>query len=216
MPFLHWEQVQHYKHLKEKIDEIKASQSSGHTRDKRTISARQEAHCQDMELLSKYLQADPDRPIHIRRTLDQYHYHTLSDTSRRDEDQTCIRHFNSQKGVKKGQGIITMVDQLWMWVLPRCGTSPPTIITAFPQRSFRSDRKKPTALVSNIYRTFSREEDRSCYTLADIIASECAKIYLETNNNWHRSLQFLEIYTSSIALIVSPISLSYLLFFCRV
>ena len=52
-----------------------------------------------------------ERPIHIRRTLDQSYYWTLKDTSARDQDQVVYR------ATKDQNARIVMVDQLWMWIL---------------------------------------------------------------------------------------------------
>lgn len=55
--------------------------------------------------------------------------------------------------------IITMVDQLWMWVLPPCGTSPSTVITAFPQRSVREKSGKYYgARIQHLLDVFEAEE----------------------------------------------------------
>ncbi|KAK8024397.1 hypothetical protein PG993_012463 [Apiospora rasikravindrae] len=43
----------------------------------------------DERLLRDYVKADP--PLHIRRTLDQYYFVTLDDTSQRDRDQVVYR-----------------------------------------------------------------------------------------------------------------------------
>lgn len=69
----------------------------------------------DEQLLRGYIKEDP--PLHIRRTLDQYYFATLDDTSQRDKDQVVYR------GTKAGQSHhshgtrVVMVDQLWLWIL---------------------------------------------------------------------------------------------------
>ncbi|RYP20955.1 hypothetical protein DL765_002492 [Monosporascus sp. GIB2] len=69
----------------------------------------------DERLLREYVKADA--PLHIRRTLDQYYFVTLDDTSERDKDQVVYR------GTKAGQSLpsdttrVVMVDQLWLWIL---------------------------------------------------------------------------------------------------
>ncbi|CAI4215799.1 unnamed protein product [Parascedosporium putredinis] len=161
------------------------------------------------KLYWRYL--EEDHPLHPRRTLDQFYYHTLSDTKERDQDQTCVRYFNKKKGDLEGQTfelrrVLTMVDQLWMWILPACGTAPPTVITAFPQRSDRmacKDPKRMPALVSNIV-DILRDILRgplpcpSVEELTEIIATECSRIYFDTMSNRHELTQFLQIYTTSI------------------
>ena len=63
----------------------------------------------DEGLLRASVSATP--PLHVRRTLDQYYFPTLEDTSARDRDQVVYR------GTKKGRARIVMVDQLWLWII---------------------------------------------------------------------------------------------------
>jgi hypothetical protein len=56
--------------------------------------------------------------LHIRRSLDQYHYHALSDTGNRDNDQLVSRMFDKDRDDQlKGPRVLMVVDQLWLWVL---------------------------------------------------------------------------------------------------
>lgn len=54
-------------------------------------------------------------PLHIRRTLDQYHYYNLEDTTIRDKDQLFCRVFAEKPPSNRP---VLMVDQLWLWRLP--------------------------------------------------------------------------------------------------
>ncbi|RSL81667.1 hypothetical protein CEP52_017150 [Fusarium oligoseptatum] len=107
---------------------------------------------------------------------------------------------------KKFQGtdfkpVLTMVDQLWMWVLPEIGRSPPTIITAFPQRCNRmtsSTSKNMTVLIANIMERARELAVRTSGELAEVIASECSRIYLDATSDRKPPIQFLEIYNTSI------------------
>lgn len=69
----------------------------------------------DEKLLRKYLLNE--RPVHIRRTLDQSYYWTLKDTQTRDIDQVVYRATakpgKNMEDVKR----VVMVDQLWLWIL---------------------------------------------------------------------------------------------------
>jgi hypothetical protein len=47
------------------------------------------------ELLRRYLYKR--RPVHLRRTLDQYYYSYLADTNDRDGDQVVMRQFNEER-----------------------------------------------------------------------------------------------------------------------
>ncbi|CZR67992.1 uncharacterized protein PAC_17891 [Phialocephala subalpina] len=60
-----------------------------------------------------------------RRTLDQYFYTHLKNTTMRDSDQVVYRHMLKRNMPPK----IFMVDQLWLWIL-----NGDTIITCCPQR----------------------------------------------------------------------------------
>jgi hypothetical protein len=67
----------------------------------------------DEKLIRRFLTSDP--PLHIRQTLDQFHYYMTEDTSARDADQVIGRYF-SMKFPKKPVPIM-MVDQLWLWIV---------------------------------------------------------------------------------------------------
>lgn len=69
-------------------------------------------------LIPAYLCADEaDKPLHSRRTLDQFSYYMLKSTERRDNDQVVYRWVDKQMGSNSSRPIL-MVDQLWLWVLP--------------------------------------------------------------------------------------------------
>lgn len=81
----------------------------------------------DERLLRNHIGRDP--PLHIRRTLDQYYFLTLADTSARDKDQVVYRGTKDGKSFHTRNTRVVMVDQLWMWIL-----DDHTIITSFPRR----------------------------------------------------------------------------------
>lgn len=64
----------------------------------------------------------PEDDRHPRRTLDQFYYPALEDTSERDKDQT-VSKWSGKQLPKDGriqaddQSSMLMVDQLWCWVL---------------------------------------------------------------------------------------------------
>jgi hypothetical protein len=65
---------------------------------------------------------------HLRRTLDQYYYPALSDTSARDVDQTISkwsdRHVPANGRTKAADdSLLVMVDQLWCWVVDESPSS---------------------------------------------------------------------------------------------
>lgn len=94
-----------------------------------------------------------------------------------------------------------------MFVLPQCGKSPATVITAFPERSNRTRENKPdeeytTALIDNIIKRYSDVPPRHGYDLARIIAAECSRIYFDRTGGRDPSIKFLDIYSKSIAALV--------------
>lgn len=62
-----------------------------------------------------------DLPLHIRRTLDQYYFVALDNTSERDKDQVVYRGTTSKDSRDFNRRVI-MVDQLWMWILDDRGS----------------------------------------------------------------------------------------------
>lgn len=71
----------------------------------------------DIMLLKGYV--DATKPLHCRRTLDQFSYYMLGSTESRDMDQVLLRW--GRKRLEKDGNVedapVLMVDQLWLWVL---------------------------------------------------------------------------------------------------
>jgi hypothetical protein len=208
MPYLHWETEDNVDEMKAIINHYEMTKS-GKPNDgqNNTENKKSSDNSKMQELVQAYL--DDKHPLHIRRTLDQYYYHTLKNTDVRDKDQTGSRYHRHFE--LKNKNIITMVDQLWLWMLPGFGNSPATVITSFPQRSNRVDSsgkrndEKFTSLFSNIIAQTQDRPVENGHELAEIIASECSRIYFDTMADRDRSLQFLEIYATSIGEIVGII-----------
>lgn len=64
------------------------------------------------EISKKYLNMGSS--FHPRRSLDQFFYSHLSDTTQRDNDQVITKN---TKWSKTGGPKMAMVDQLWLWVI---------------------------------------------------------------------------------------------------
>ncbi len=79
-------------------------------------------------LLDGYLNSEQVKPVHCRRTLDQFSYYMLKSTEVRDKGQVTYRW--AKKGewppAPKDRPIV-MIDQLWLWVL-----HDGTVITSSP------------------------------------------------------------------------------------
>jgi hypothetical protein len=79
----------------------------------------------DLCLLKAYLGDTGTKPLHCRRTLDQFSYYMLDTTESRDRDQVMWRWGRKklEKAAKTGKTVkvddtpVLMVDQLWLWVL---------------------------------------------------------------------------------------------------
>jgi hypothetical protein len=205
MPYLHWETEENLNEMKDIIRQHVAK-TQQNPEIVSNSSKRKSRDCRKYEdLIEAYL--DDKHPLHIRRTLDQFYYHTLKNTDARDRDQAGCRYHD--KFGLKNKKIITMVDQLWLWVLPGFGKSQATVITSFPQRINRFDANgkrndaKFTSLISKIIAQTENHPVDNGHDLAKIISSECSGIYFDTMADRDRSLQFLEIYATSIGEIVS-------------
>ncbi|KAI0965770.1 ankyrin repeat-containing domain protein [Xylaria arbuscula] len=202
MPYLHWER-------KDRVDKLKKiwmkdkPQNAGQDESRRSSAQRlsQEGSNNTEKLHWMYL--GEKHPLHIRRTLDQYYYSDSSNLEKRDDDQTTLRWFEDQNlDPEEIPPVLTMVDQLWMWILPKCGPSPPTIITAFPQGSSMNDPARRTALVNNIIGKCGDFGSRSSYEVAEVIVAECSRIYFDSMSNRERTTQFLDVFRTSIGTIM--------------
>lgn len=69
----------------------------------------------DERLLRENVNRNP--PLHIRRTIDQYYFPTLEDTSVRDKDQVVYRGTRAGRSFHTKNTRVVMVDQLWLWIL---------------------------------------------------------------------------------------------------
>jgi hypothetical protein len=84
----------------------------------KSLSSNKDAGSADSELIKAYLgsfaakslTADIEPLLHVRRTLDQFLYYALDDTSVRDQDQVVYRY------TKSTMPQLFMVDQLWLWI----------------------------------------------------------------------------------------------------
>ncbi|KAK1752823.1 hypothetical protein QBC47DRAFT_305315 [Echria macrotheca] len=93
------------------------------TRAREQVRAGREA-----QLLSGYLDSKLVKPVHCRRTLDQFSYYMLNSTEARDKSQVAYRWARDPEVCPEAKNRpIVMVDQLWMWAL-----HDGTVITSAP------------------------------------------------------------------------------------
>lgn len=107
MPYLHWEAHR----IIEKMAQIVNKTPLPGAQPIDPYARETEGSSREETLYHKHLRTAS--PLHVRRTLDQYYYWTLDDTSKRDGDQVVYRATQSSD---EGARII-MVDQLWLWIL---------------------------------------------------------------------------------------------------
>ncbi len=111
---------------------------------RRTFQMSQTITSSDEKLIKSYLFTEyPSRtpPLHVRRTLDQFCYYTLPDTTDRDEDQVVYRgslklavcyptKYSDRYSIHKMEGVddsaarVFMVDELWLWIIDKGKFSP--------------------------------------------------------------------------------------------
>lgn len=102
-----------------------------------------------------------DHPLHPRRTLDQYYFPTLEDTTSRDRGQVVYRATKRTSNVydDRGDPRLVMVDQLWLWILDDSMIKRPffehfsankhlldTVISSFPTRWGQAEHDTHKAL----------------------------------------------------------------------
>lgn len=204
MPYLHWD-IDDWRRRRETVAQISP---------RKDVPGRHS----DERLLASYL--TKDRPsLHLRRTLDQFYYHTLQNTMKRDSDQVITRYQDKQRLEHK---VITMVDQLWLWVLDSTRTQPHTVISCFPEVGNADeaqikivqglDPESKTSVLEQVKHHLLAEPHaiRTTLDLAGLIAATCSRIYLDPGStlnvsdgcvDW--SLQFSELYQTEISAIVS-------------
>jgi hypothetical protein len=82
----------------------------------------------EAQLLGGYMDSKQVKPVHCRRTLDQFSYYMLKSTEARDKSQVAYRWAkNSTARAEAKNRPIVMVDQLWLWAF-----QDGTVITSSP------------------------------------------------------------------------------------
>ena len=110
MPFLHYETDAGRESIAKAVESARQSGLS------RKTPKGKELKSADERLIHAYLHEKPF--MHVRRTLDQYYYHTMKDTKQRDRDQVVFR-WAKRMWPDDPDSVhnILMVDQLWLWIL---------------------------------------------------------------------------------------------------
>jgi hypothetical protein len=71
----------------------------------------------DLLLLSAYLHVNGTKPLHCRRTLDQFSSYMLDSKLIEDRDRNQVIYQWVRKTLRARDAPVLMVDQLWLWVL---------------------------------------------------------------------------------------------------
>ncbi|RDL39424.1 uncharacterized protein BP5553_03764 [Venustampulla echinocandica] len=166
-------------------------------------------------LYQQYLRPGEEKGIHTSRSIDQYYYSSLADTSRRDADQV-VRRYQTRKWEEEAEHNhgsnsktpdddsnfqMGMVDQLWLWVI-----DDKTVVTCFPKscggETKESSRRELVDKIRLHIHEDTRPEISSIYHLATVITSLCAG-FIE---DCHASLpdgpeSFLHMFSGSISIV---------------
>jgi len=112
----------------EESDEEKESSRLYPTSIRITRAREQVKLGREAQLLSGYLDSKQVKPVHCRRTLDQFSYYMLNSTEARDKSQVAYRWAKNPTVCSEAKNRpIVMVDQLWLWAF-----HDGTIITSSP------------------------------------------------------------------------------------
>ncbi|KAH7066089.1 hypothetical protein BKA63DRAFT_155094 [Paraphoma chrysanthemicola] len=129
LPYLHWDSVGCFTQRAKYFSSTRSG-IVGNVPDNLSEEAKA-----TYEIMRKDMQT---ASIHPRRSLDQFYYSSLPETSSRDQDQILSKY--SPRGGRGGKKMI-MVDQLWLWFMEAHdstsevpGEIKTSILTSFPRK----------------------------------------------------------------------------------
>ncbi|KAK0619465.1 hypothetical protein B0T14DRAFT_208799 [Immersiella caudata] len=156
----------------------------------------------DEQLLRDNLHKDP--PLHIRRTLDQYYFLTLDDTSARDRDQVVYRETRAGRSFHSRNTRVVMVDQLWLWIL-----DDHTIITSFPRRWGRN-KPDPSGVHKCLREHLSNNSNvKSIHHLALLIIDQCSRVFFDRTKPLDQRPEVIDIFGSAIGNVTELTTIAY-------
>ena len=218
MPYLHWD---NFTAMQKRASVIKRRREQA---DARPV-ARDVAYGKSLEqkIIWQYLTSD--RPVHCRRTLDQYGYPSLRNTIVRDGDQILYKRTRpnadaflraitgdrsqsvrmsmgpqSSLGLDGGSAKVLMVDQLWLWIIDS-----QTIITFFTskEREERDDGvSRECDIRSTIYQDINGDYANQCadpFDFAALAVTHVIKALLEDAED--SNLQVFRIFEEYISIL---------------
>lgn len=217
MPFLHWETDVARLHTHYIIDDIDTQLVDPNTTNLTDEEIGRLPCDVEEKLLRKYLHSSS--PLHIRRTLDQAYYSTLSNTLFRDRDQVVSRSTRNEYYTTMASPPVLMVDQCWLWVIGgmalvviyeiRLMFLLDTVVTCFPnswaEDVIPNNIGDPLDLLEKIVQDLDKkstyENIDTAQKLANIIIDHCASnVYdlgMESNKQSDK-FHFLELFYRSI------------------
>lgn len=229
MPYLHWDSFQR---LQDRAAVIKKRREDTRARPIDSEIAR--GSSMESKLIWQYLMSD--LPLHCRRTLDQFGYPSLRNTSVRDGDQILYKRTKADKddrppgeisakqtkrlsrgsarlpgasGVSNNEAAkVLMVDQLWLWVLDG-----ETVITfASPKEKEENDGGlwKQADLVGNIYQDINGDFARQCadpFDFAALAVFHAVKALLDHTSDLN--LQVFRIFEEYISILTERQTVSF-------
>jgi hypothetical protein len=193
MPFLHWGSEHVLSWREDKIRLIEERRSMDPRGPLPELMQPDDSPTDRFHTMLMEEQLHSEKPLHLRRTLDQFFYTNIRDTSDRDHDQVLSKY--GPEGDKVGFRPILMVDQLWLWVL-----GGETVVTCFDRRwendqNFHAnvlDRLLQWKLPNNATRI------KTAYDLAHIIIDEASGFFFSSTSSLPRSLRFAEVFRGAI------------------
>lgn len=191
LPYLHWDTTKGFAARSRYLNSLEAGEE---------ISFSEAMTKETKAILQANKKAAVRNSCHPRRSLDQYGYPGLTDTSDRDNDQVVSKNTTS---AKDGQKMI-MVDQLWLWVIEddsdACKSS--IVFTCFPKNDQEGSKNHADLQSSSLDSALGKLGDKSsAVELAALIVERAINVMLDFEGE--ESLRFLEIYREAIAKAVS-------------
>lgn len=214
LPYLHWDSFAAMQ------DRARVIQRRRNQPDARPIN-REIAQGVSIEhrLIWQYLTSD--RPFHCRRTLDQYGYPSLRNTSVRDADQILYKRTRpyadddqvwkakqKRKRPFDGAAKVLMVDQLWLWIV-----DDQTVITFFTSKEReRNDNgnSREGDIRSKIYQDINGDYANQCsdpFDFAALAVSHAVKALLENTSD--RNLQVFRVFEEYISILTERQTASF-------
>lgn len=229
LPYLHWDS---FRNLQKRAEIIKLRREQPHARP----IAKHVASGNSMEHKLIWQHLTSDQPVHCRRTLDQYGYPSLRNTSVRDADQILYKRtkpdadtqpprevpmkhkLQSSRAAAARQSLmpnaddciakVLMVDQLWLWIVDN-----KTVITFFaPKEKEENDGGlwKEGDLRSEIYQDINGDYANQCadpFDFAALAVYHAVKALLDRTTD--RNLQVFRIFEEYISILTEQQTLSF-------